>query len=566
MTLERITIGTSLLGLVLVTIVALLTQPSVSLTESSIMLTLFALYTFTEFFPLKRNQLSISLSLAVDVLIFVKFGILPIVLLNQVVVVFARWHREKKFELLKTLANCGMFLMVQGSAAAAFFLAGGEHSASLAENFLPLIVYIFTHFTVNHIVLFLIFKVLAQLNLTAYLKRITVDLLSTLFAASLGFIVIMLYENEGLFGLLAFGIPMILSVYVFKLFNDLWRSSSLFRKLASLTTDFSGELDTDAMFKRVTEELPRWCDASECAIYLEERGALKSVSVSNGFAGAEIVRAFLESKSEEIQGLMRFDRLQDLPEFRGTGLRELLVAPFLSETSEDGYCVLASAKGNEFDATLRDGFSILANQLAVSYRNAMRYENMEKQSLYDELTQLPNHRFCERRLQEELMRFDGQTSLSLLLIDLDHFKKVNDTYGHLAGNVVLQQLARTFEACIRKSDFVARYGGEEFIVVLPGADGRMAREIGEKIRTSVEQLKVEAPTMDGETAVVSVTVSIGIATSPDDADSAQQLVRFADRAMYHGAKRAGRNRVASYCDDKKMAREDEWKRKEPLSR
>jgi diguanylate cyclase (GGDEF)-like protein len=226
--------------------------------------------------------------------------------------------------------------------------------------------------------------------------------------------------------------------------------------------------------------------------------------------------------------------------------------------------VLLTAKGNELDATLQDAFSILANQLTVSYRNAMRYENMEKQSLYDELTQLPNHRFCERRLQEEIMRFDGQTSLSLLLIDLDHFKKINDTYGHLAGNVVLERLARTFESCIRKSDFVARYGGEEFIVVLPGAPSKLAREIGEKIRSTVEKLSLTVPTMEGETANVSVTVSIGVATSPDDADTAQQLVRYADRAMYHGAKRAGRNRVAVYSDDKKSKFEDE--RKEPLLR
>ncbi|HEU4963302.1 MAG TPA: hypothetical protein VFV52_05505, partial [Bacilli bacterium] len=327
MTFNRLAYTTTIIGLVLVTIVASYTQPTVSLAESSIMLTLFALYAFTEFFPLRRNKLSISLSLAVDLLIFVKFGLLPMVLWSQIVIVFARWHRERKLEVLMTLGNCGMFMMVHGSAAAAFFLAGGAHQAGLSDNLLPLIAYIFTHFTVNHLILYFFFRALHQVNLVNYVARITIDLLSSMFAASLGFIVIMLYESEGVFGLLAVGIPMLLSVYVFKLFNDLWRSSSLFRNLASLTTAFSGELEAAPLFKRVTEEVPKWCDAAHCAIFLQDGNELKPVSLSDGFAHVDALKAFLERNTVDVQGLTRFAPLKQEPEFADTGLRELLVAP-----------------------------------------------------------------------------------------------------------------------------------------------------------------------------------------------------------------------------------------------
>ena len=144
------------------------------------------------------------------------------------------------------------------------------------------------------------------------------------------------------------------------------------------------------------------------------------------------------------------------------------------------------------------------------------------------------------------MRLQGVAPLSLLLIDLDLFKKINDQYGHLAGNTVLSTLARTFELALRKNDFVSRYGGEEFLVVLPGASKDVAVTIAEKIRSSVESLRVTISTMDNEILDVALTVSIGVATFPDDTKDGEHLVRYADRAMYYGAKRAGRNKIATY--------------------
>ncbi len=552
MTFYRVAVLSTAIGLGLfVTALVRFTQPTIAWSDASILFTLFLLYAVTEFFQLKRKQVIISLSLSVDLLVFLKFGLLPVVLMSQLIIIFARWYQEKKLDLGKTFANGAIFLSASVFAALAFYLTGGSHHAQLSDNFLPLLAYICVHYLINHLVLYLFFRSLKSTQIRSYMLHMKFDLFSTLFATSLGFIVILLYEEDGLQGLWAFGLPLVLCVYVFKLFNDLYRSSALFRNLTSLTSYFSGELATDVMFSRVTCELPKWFDHVECIILVHEGEQLVVRSSSEGLSSQSIqaLESYLKANppnpKEQMmkKGLLSGD-LNDL------GYNTLLVSPFTGTDHHVGYCCLIGTNKSEFDSTTLDATAILANQLTVSYRNAMRYASMEKQSLYDEMTQLPNHRFLERRLSEEMMRMTD-APLSLLLIDLDHFKQINDRYGHLAGNTVLERTARLFEDSVRKSDFVARYGGEEFLILLPGADSRAACRIAETIRQNISAQPFAVSTLEGEQKTIRLTVSIGVATYPDDAVDDQQLLRYADRAMYYGAKRAGRNRVSAYQQDKR---------------
>lgn len=558
MSFKQLATGTTLLGLVLVLFVAISFQPDLHTHDAFILFTLlFGLYAVTEFFPVKRDQISISLLLCVDLVLFTKFGLVALVFTSQIVHFFSRWYRQRKFEFWKTLANNGMFLVVNGSSAMTFYLLGGTHHDKMSVNLFPLFGYCAAHFLVNHFCLFLFFRILdGTYTFQAHLKRTKFDIFSTLFAASFGFLVIMLYEGDGLYGLIAFGMPMALCVYVFKLFNDVWKSNALFRNLAALTGDFSGELEVEALFGRVTEELPKWFEHVHCAVFLRQDEKLIPISSSSGCDAAALHalhRYLAQHEDDLLTQPMLTKRLGEDHGFAGSVYRFLGIAPFRSSRDKYGFCCLLSEKNNNFDATMLDAVSILANQLSVSYHNAMRYENVEKQSLFDELTQLPNHRYGEKRLGDEILRLDGQIPLSLLLIDLDHFKKINDTYGHLAGNKVLQTVSRTFEAVLGEHDFVARYGGEEFIAVLPGSDAARALEVGEQIRARVGALEIPVPTMEGTSVTIQLTVSIGVASCPDDAGDAMQLLRFADRAMYVGAKRAGRNRVALYSEEKESA-------------
>lgn len=179
---------------------------------------------------------------------------------------------------------------------------------------------------------------------------------------------------------------------------------------------------------------------------------------------------------------------------------------------------------------------------------------LEEQSVTDALTGLKNRRFFDERLQEEFRRAQRYGDyLSLIMIDLDHFKQVNDRFGHPAGDSVLRDAAALIRASIRDPDICARYGGEEFAVVLPKTHMSGALAVAERIWRELGQKEYEIPLgpaaaggAPGPAPAVRVTASIGIAFYPSkDIASGELLLRFADQALYQ-AKRAGRNTICLY--------------------
>lgn len=169
------------------------------------------------------------------------------------------------------------------------------------------------------------------------------------------------------------------------------------------------------------------------------------------------------------------------------------------------------------------------------------YWQLEQMAYRDQLTGLHNFRFFSARLAEEAQRAKRyRHQLSLVMLDIDHFKKFNDTHGHQAGNSALQQLARVVKDTVRDTDSVARYGGEEFALILPETTKRLAHELAERVRANVEANPV---LLGGHHH--KVTVSLGVATIPRDAFGGQALVEAADQALYR-SKQAGRNQVTLY--------------------
>jgi diguanylate cyclase (GGDEF)-like protein len=176
-----------------------------------------------------------------------------------------------------------------------------------------------------------------------------------------------------------------------------------------------------------------------------------------------------------------------------------------------------------------------AGHAALAMRNANLLERMQQMAVTDGLTELANRRSFDRSLERELTRAartDGR--LSVVLLDIDHFKALNDTYGHLVGDTVLRQVAAALRECGREYDTIARYGGEEFAAVLPGCSSALALQVAERLRRAVEEAPTEVP----------VTASAGVATFPYDGIDANGLLGAADQALYAG-KRDGRNRVRS---------------------
>jgi diguanylate cyclase (GGDEF)-like protein len=177
----------------------------------------------------------------------------------------------------------------------------------------------------------------------------------------------------------------------------------------------------------------------------------------------------------------------------------------------------------------------VADQVAVAVNHARLYVKSQQEALHDGLTGVYNRRYFEIQFDREQNLAQRNTQpLSLLLVDLDHFKSINDRFGHAAGDDVLRGVAKAMSGCLRNFDTLARYGGEEFAVILPQTDSINALKVAERLRRAVENTEIEGAGR--------VTASFGLATFPFHARNGEQLRLVADQALY-AAKRSGRNRV-----------------------
>lgn len=186
----------------------------------------------------------------------------------------------------------------------------------------------------------------------------------------------------------------------------------------------------------------------------------------------------------------------------------------------------------------------VADQAAVAVNKAQLWD----MAVTDSLTGLYVRRYFMAKLQEEIRRADRYNRvISIVMADLDRFKNINDTYGHDAGDRVLQTIGKFFQNNIREVDMLARYGGEEFVMMIPEADQEAAYSLSERLRHNFSKIKFDN--------LPQITISLGIATYPFDGTELEDLIKKADAAMY-AAKQAGRNKVVKYTGDIKLIRKE----------
>lgn len=195
----------------------------------------------------------------------------------------------------------------------------------------------------------------------------------------------------------------------------------------------------------------------------------------------------------------------------------------------------------------RDVLHSAVSNLGLALKNALLYREVKLRADHDGLTRIFNRRYFDERLIEEMSRAQryGQ-DISLMMFDLDHFKHVNDTYGHQAGDLVLKEMGALLQETLRSTDFAARYGGEEFAVILPHTGEANAWQLAERLRRKVERLQFTS-----EGTMFKVTTSIGVASfTPGSFSRNTDLLKQADKALYQ-AKASGRNMVCTFsnCDE-----------------
>lgn len=229
-------------------------------------------------------------------------------------------------------------------------------------------------------------------------------------------------------------------------------------------------------------------------------------------------------------------------EVNNPSIRSLLIFPVLDDEQRcRGLYSIESDLPNRFTSDIEQVLTTLMENASVAFIRAVLYQRMERFATTDGLTGLNNHRHFQEQLAQEMERSKRyRRPLALLLMDIDHFKNFNDTYGHPVGDLVLKEISSCIQRSVRCNDIPARYGGEEFVVIIPETDEKGAQITAERIRSTIEQHTIIS--LDRQ---LKVTVSIGCSAFPENAPSQQVLIDTADKALY-AAKKDGRNRVMLY--------------------
>lgn len=240
----------------------------------------------------------------------------------------------------------------------------------------------------------------------------------------------------------------------------------------------------------------------------------------------------------------RYIRIADCrllkPDIDLAAYNSYMALPLKIQDNQIGYLLAGGIKEED-----KEKFNILAQQFLIGAKRAFLYHRVQELTITDSLTGVFNRRYFLEKLDQEIKRSDKfKYRFSFLMVDVDYFKGFNDHYGHLVGDAVLREIAKTLKESIRQIDFMGRYGGEELSIVLVETDKGQAQYAAERIRQAVEYRRLAV-----YDEVLQVTVSIGISTFPDDGAHAAIIIDKADQALYL-AKQAGRNKVCLYSKNK----------------
>jgi diguanylate cyclase (GGDEF)-like protein len=280
------------------------------------------------------------------------------------------------------------------------------------------------------------------------------------------------------------------------------------------------------------------------------RGRIITVSVGHPMSpGFEIGRdSFVGTACRERQRftIRESYRMSDYPVFGAAEpsrkVSSIAVVPLLRDGKSLGAIAVEGDEESQLTSVEGSLLLLLSSVASVGLESVRQLEEVTARAATDELTGLPNRRMFDERLKQHLAECDRfDQVLSLILCDVDHFKKVNDQHGHRAGDLVLAAIARSLVHGIRNIDICARYGGEELAILLPQTPIDRAREVAERLRLTIEALRVPV-----EGGTISVTASFGAACYPMSGGGRESLFLNADRALYV-AKSEGRNRVNVSC-------------------
>lgn len=539
----------------------LITQPPDNLNWTwllfSVLLGFLSLY-----FPIIYNGKSVVLFVWFTLPIFLLYGLTTELLTTQLIVAIAVLSRRKSGDLLyRFLYNSLAYFVLSVSGAVAYFLAGGETGST---SFWMLAFTVLIYQLVYSLQYDWIFKLYSRL--TSRMRRDSVKetilhYFRMIVVVPLSISLYYLLQYYGLIGFLILAIPFFFITIVIRINTQREDLNDFIKEAGEIGQQIARITEEEKVITEYLSKTAVMFNAEYVYLFKHIDDWLEMTHLFIGGRQVPIIGGRL-LRGEGIAGKMlltneprfysrREEWLNKSVKLAPEGIESLLCMPMIRNQKTEGVLILGHTRINAFkDVHLRI-LDLLNSYFMVAVEKSRYIEEAQRVSDRCALTGLYNYRAFEEKLEAsmELLSQGIFSNLSLVMLDIDRFKQVNDTYGHESGNIILKQFSALLTEKLPTDGSLARYGGEEFVYLLPDFTKEQAVFFAESLCQDIrnEPMRIsEGLSNANEEITIKITSSLGVSSALEDTDEAMTLLRNADRALYIGAKQAGRDRVASY--------------------
>lgn len=510
-------------------------------------------------YPIHTEDSVLFLINGVSLSTFVLFGLLAELILTSIALLALMIRSNIKIdEHYRYPLNLMMFQFLSVMSALSYYLfkplmrplSFYDHSLTV------LAIYMFVHLIGNQVVMYVLNRYYFGNKETKLINdHLNFSIYASLFTVPISFILIYLFEELTIAGALIGAIPFVTVTLGLNFFYKSKMNNTYLNKVNALAQALTEKKKRSEVIETYLGSLAKIFPVDALSYFtVSPTEEFHRVVVYQDKIGIKTMREeFLLSdqsilkQAVSTEQILFYSRSSDWKKYCINDItysaESAMVLPVFYNDNVTELILLSHRTKNRYNDMLISLIKILHQYFAVALDNAAQYEQLEVDGETDFLTGLPNLKSFSKKLEESVNA--DHEFISLIVLDLDRFKRINDTYGHQAGNEVLKQLSQLLKSSVQDDNIVARYGGEEFVLLLPGYSKQKAGELAESIRKQIEHqaCTITHSIQKKETITVFVTASLGVATYPEDAREADELITTADKAMYIGSKQKGRNRV-----------------------